>query len=66
MLLGAVGAAGLADALRGEGPFTVFAPNDAAFMALPEGALDELMADPSGDLAQTLLYHVVNGKILSS
>ena len=58
----ALGAAGLADTLSGggRGSFTVFAPTDAAFEALPAGALDKLMADPAA-LKATLLYHVVEG-----
>ena len=62
----AVIAAGLADDLSGVGPFTVFAPTDAAFAALPAGVLDALLADPTGALAQVLLYHVVSGEALSS
>jgi uncharacterized surface protein with fasciclin (FAS1) repeats len=62
----AVIAAGLADDLAGAGPFTVFAPTDAAFAALPAGVLDALLADPTGALAQVLLYHVVSGEALSS
>jgi transforming growth factor-beta-induced protein len=62
----AVIAAGLADDLSGDGPFTVFAPTDAAFAALPAGVLDALLADPTGDLASVLLYHVVAGEALSS
>jgi uncharacterized surface protein with fasciclin (FAS1) repeats len=62
----AVIAAGLADDLSGAGPFTVFAPTDAAFAALPAGVLDALLADPTGALAQVLLYHVVSGEALSS
>jgi len=54
----AVVAAGLVDALNGEGPFTVFAPTDAAFDALPEGTIDALLADPQGELSKILLYHV--------
>ena len=65
-LVTAVSAAGLAEALRSEGPFTVFAPTDAAFESLPMGALNALLLNPEGDLAQILLYHVVAGKILSS
>jgi hypothetical protein len=56
-LVAAVEAAGLVDTLKGEGPFTVFAPTDAAFAALPEGALDDLLADPEA-LAAVLTYHV--------
>jgi transforming growth factor-beta-induced protein len=62
----AVIAAGLADDLSGAGPFTVFAPTDAAFAALPTGLLDALLADPTGDLASVLLYHVVAGQALST
>ena len=62
----AVTVAGLVEALQGEGPFTVFAPTDAAFAALPAGVLDELLADPSGALTQVLLYHVVAGAALST
>jgi len=62
----AVIAAGLADDLSGTGPFTVFAPTDAAFAALPAGVLDALLADPTGALADVLLYHVVAGQALST
>ncbi len=62
----AVIAAGLAETLQGEGPFTVFAPTDSAFAALPEGVLDALLEDPTGDLKDILLYHVVAGKALST
>jgi transforming growth factor-beta-induced protein len=61
-LLTAATAAGLVDTLKGEGPFTVFAPTDEAFAALPEGTLDDLLADPEA-LKQVLLYHVVSGKV---
>ncbi len=61
----AVIAAELADDLSGEGPFTVFAPTDDAFAALPDGVLDELLADPTGALADVLLYHVVSGNVMS-
>lgn len=64
-LLAAVLAAELEGALADEGPFTVFAPNDAAFDALPDGLLDELLADPAGALTDILLYHVVPAKALS-
>lgn len=60
-LVAAVQAAGLVDTLSGPGPFTVFAPTDAAFAALPEGALDDLLADPDA-LAEVLTYHVVAGE----
>src|SRR5690606_29540184 len=60
-LVAALSAAGLVDTLAGEGNFTVFAPTNDAFAALPEGTVDALLADPSGDLTQILLYHVVDG-----
>jgi uncharacterized surface protein with fasciclin (FAS1) repeats len=62
----AVIAAQLDDDLSGPGPFTVFAPTDAAFAALPAGALDALLADPTGALANVLLYHAAPGTVLSS
>jgi len=58
----AVIAAGLADTLAGAGPFTVFAPTDAAFEALPDGTLDALLADPDA-LTKVLTYHVVPGRV---
>jgi transforming growth factor-beta-induced protein len=64
-LVAAVQAADLADTLSGPGPFTVFAPTDAAFAALPEGALDDLLADPDA-LADVLTYHVVAGEFLAA
>ena len=63
-LVTAVQTAGLVDALKGEGPFTVFAPTDAAFAALPEGTLDTLLANPD-QLGDVLLYHVVPGKVMA-
>lgn len=65
-LVTAVQAAGLVDALKGDGPFTVFAPTNDAFAALPDGTLDALLADPSGDLTQILLYHVVSGEVMAA
>jgi uncharacterized surface protein with fasciclin (FAS1) repeats len=62
----AVIAAGLADDLSGAGPFTVFAPTDAAFAALPAGTVQTLLQDPTGALAQILLYHVASGNVLST
>lgn len=62
-LVAAVSEAGLVDALSGDGPFTVFAPTDDAFAALPVGALDTLLADSTGLLTDVLLYHVVEGKV---
>ena len=64
-LVTAVQAAGLADTLSGDGPFTVFAPTDEAFAALPEGTLDGLLADTDA-LATVLTYHVVPGKVLAA
>ena len=64
-LVAAVQAAGLVDTLKGEGPFTVFAPTDAAFAALPEGTVESLLADPEA-LAGILTYHVVPGKVMST
>jgi transforming growth factor-beta-induced protein len=63
-LLKAATAAGLVETLQGTGPFTVFAPTDEAFAALPAGTLDTLLADPAA-LKQVLLYHVVSGKVTS-
>jgi uncharacterized surface protein with fasciclin (FAS1) repeats len=62
-LVEAVTAAGLVDTLSGEGPFTVFAPTDAAFAALDEDTLDALLADPENALRDVLLYHVVAGEV---
>jgi len=59
-------AADLAGTLSGEGPFTVFAPTDDAFAALPAGTIDALLADPQGLLTEILLYHVVGAEVLSS
>ena len=56
--------AGLVDALKGEGPFTVFAPTDEAFKNLPDGALEGLLKDKEA-LKNVLLYHVVSGKVSS-
>jgi uncharacterized surface protein with fasciclin (FAS1) repeats len=61
-LLTAATAAGLVETLQGKGPFTVFAPTDAAFAALPAGTLDGLLKDPAA-LKKILLYHVVSGAI---
>ena len=63
-LLTAVKAAGLVETLQGKGPFTVFAPTDAAFAALPAGTLDGLLKDPAA-LKKILLYHVVSGAVTS-
>ena len=64
-LVTAVQAAGLVDALQGPGPYTVFAPTNDAFAALPEGALDALLADPEA-LKNVLFYHVVPGAIMAA
>ena len=61
-LVAAVKAAGLVEVLSGEGPFTVLAPTNDAFAALPAGALDGLLADPEA-LASVLKAHVVSGKV---
>ena len=64
-LVTALQAAGLVEALQGDGPFTVFAPTDDAFAALPEGALDDLLADTDA-LSSVLLYHVVDGAVMAA
>ena len=64
-LVAAVQAAGLVDALKGDGPLTVFAPTDDAFAALPEGTVDALLADIPA-LTDILLYHVVEGKVMAA
>ncbi|NNE54822.1 MAG: fasciclin domain-containing protein, partial [Flavobacteriales bacterium] len=61
----AVIAAELDDDLSAAGSFTVFAPTDAAFDALPAGVLDALLLDPTGDLAEILLYHVLGAEVMS-
>lgn len=66
-LVAAVQAAGLVDTLKGEGPFTVFAPTDAAFAALPEGTVDTLLKPENKDqLVSILTYHVVPSAVMSS
>lgn len=66
-LVAAVQAAGLAETLSGEGPYTVFAPTDEAFAALPEGTLDSLLLpENKQQLTDILLYHVVPGKVMAS
>jgi transforming growth factor-beta-induced protein len=64
-LVTAVTAAGLADTLKGDGPFTVFAPTDDAFAALPEGTIERLLNDIPA-LSDILLYHVVPGKVMAN
>ncbi|OEF94730.1 fasciclin domain-containing protein [Vibrio splendidus] len=66
-LVAAVKAAGLVETLKGDGPFTVFAPTDQAFAALPEGTVDMLLKPENKDkLIAVLTYHVVSGKIMAS
>ena len=66
-LLAAAEAAGLVDTLKGEGPFTVFAPTDEAFAALPEGTVETLLKPENKDqLVSILTYHVVPGKVMST
>ena len=66
-LVAAVQAAGLVDTLRGEGPFTVFAPTDEAFAALPEGTVESLLQEENRDqLVSILTYHVIPGAVMSS
>ncbi len=64
-LVTAVKAAGLVDTLKGAGPFTVFAPTDAAFAKLPAGTVENLLKNPE-QLKQVLLYHVVAGKVMAA
>ena len=66
-LVAAVQAAGLVDVLKGDGPFTVFAPTDEAFAALPEGTVASLLKPENKEqLVAVLTYHVVPGKIMSA
>jgi len=64
-LVAAVQAAGLVDTLKGDGPFTVFAPNDEAFAKLPAGTVENLLENPE-QLAAILTYHVVAGKRIAA
>ena len=64
-LVAAVKAAGLVETLSGPGPFTVFAPTDAAFAKLPAGTIDALLADKE-KLTSILTYHVVSGKVMAA
>jgi uncharacterized surface protein with fasciclin (FAS1) repeats len=67
ILTAALQAAGLTEALSGEGPFTVFAPTDAAFAALPKGTLEKLLKPENKDkLIKVLTYHVVPGTVLAA
>ncbi|GAL37670.1 secreted and surface protein containing fasciclin-like repeats [Vibrio maritimus] len=66
-LVAAVQAAGLVDTLKGEGPFTVFAPTDEAFAKLPEGTVETLLMPENKDkLVAILTYHVVPGKVMAA
>jgi uncharacterized surface protein with fasciclin (FAS1) repeats len=66
-LVAAINAADLAEVLSGEGPYTVFAPTDEAFAALPEGTVEDLLKPENKDkLVQILKYHVVPAKVLST
>ncbi|MDH5910886.1 fasciclin domain-containing protein [Vibrio splendidus] len=66
-LVAAVKAADLVDTLKGEGPFTVLAPSDEAFAALPEGTVDMLLKPENKDkLVAVLTYHVIPGKIMAA
>ncbi len=65
-LVAAIKAADLVDTLKGEGPFTVFAPNDAAFDKLPPGTLENLLKPENKEKLQAILtYHVVPGKVMA-
>jgi uncharacterized surface protein with fasciclin (FAS1) repeats len=64
-LLAAVKAAGLVETLQGDGPFTVFAPSDAAFAKIPKAKLDALLADKAA-LTSLLTYHVVSGRVMAA
>ena len=65
-LVAAVDAAGLVETLKGDGPFTVFAPTDEAFGALPDGTVDSLLEPENSDaLTAILTYHVVPGAVMS-
>ena len=66
-LVAAVKAAGLVETLKGDGPFTVFAPTDEAFAKLPKGTVEDLLKPENKDkLVSILTYHVVAGKVKSS
>ena len=66
-LVAAVKAAGLVETLKGEGPFTVFAPTDEAFAKLPAGTLDDLLKPANKAKLQNILkYHVVSGKVMAA
>ncbi len=66
-LVAAVKAAGLVETLKGKGPFTVFAPTDAAFAKLPKGTVEDLLKPENKEkLIAVLTYHVVPGKVLAA
>ena len=66
-LVAAVQAAGLVEILKGEGPYTVFAPTDEAFAKLPDGTVEDLLKPENKDkLVSILTYHVVPGKVMSA
>ena len=66
-LVAAVKAAGLVDTLKGDGPFTVFAPTDEAFAKLPSGTVENLLKSENKDkLTAILTYHVVSGKVMAT
>ena len=66
-LVAAVKAAGLVETLKGDGPFTVFAPTDAAFAKLPKGTVEDLLKPENKDkLVKILTYHVVPGKVMAA
>ncbi len=66
-LAAALKAAGLIETLKGEGPFTVFAPTDDAFKKLPEGTVENLLKpENKNKLVSILTYHVVSGKVMAS
>jgi len=66
-LVTAIKAAGLVETLQGPGPFTVFAPTDAAFAKLPQGTLEDLLKpENKAKLAGILTYHVVPGKVMAA
>jgi len=64
-LVSAVEAAGLVDTLKGEGPFTVFAPTDEAFAKIPQEQLESLLENKT-QLTAVLTYHVIAGKVMST
>src|SRR5271166_5370212 len=66
-LVAAVKAADLVDTLKGDGPFTVFAPTDEAFAKLPKGTVEELLKPENKDRLKAILtYHVVSGKVMAA